>query len=238
MEFRKSDYSYSWAKANYFNFRALNMARNIRNQLNDLFKRLDLPLISIADELSTGKDSSHLSQEMINVILRTFCSAYYVHSAKRHPNRPLFYHYISSTHPDSFLASGASSANSARSLLALHINPSSALLSSITMSQNISQSLNHLDWVIYHDVIYSTRATIRHVSIVDPLWVQPHFDKFLQDVDHLTLSGLSDASLKLKEEKEKQRQLVIEKKQQERNRRIDEARQRYLKRNRTSKETT
>ncbi|CAG8632306.1 11761_t:CDS:1 [Racocetra fulgida] len=176
--YRDSGYSRDWCRDKYFNYRALSMAKSVRDQLRELMAKHDLPLIScrlktyqVKDDGDRHKKKRRNSYQDIKYnaekILESFSTSYYINLAKRHPHRPVFYHYASATGP------GSESIDSNSSLLALHISPTSAL-----HPDNKVVRADDLDWVTYHSVLYTNKALMKVVSKVKLEWVQERLSLF------------------------------------------------------------
>ncbi|CAG8819684.1 20385_t:CDS:1, partial [Racocetra persica] len=157
---------------------ALSMAKSVRDQLRELMAKHDLPLIScrlknyqVKDDGDRHKKKRRNSYQDIKYnaekILESFSTSYYINLAKRHPHRPVFYHYASATGP------GSESIDSNSSLLALHISPTSAL-----HPDNKVVRVDDLDWVTYLSVLYTNKALMKVVSKVKLEWVQERLSLF------------------------------------------------------------
>lgn len=176
-KFRDSGYGRDWCRDKYFNYRALSMAKSIRDQLRELMEKHDLPLVScrlknyqVKDDGRQRKKRRNSYQDVkynVETMLESFSSSYYINLAKRHPHRPVFYHYASATGP------GSESIDSNSSLLALHISPTSAL-----HPDNKVVRVDDLDWVTYHSVLYTNKALMKVVSKVKLEWVQERLGLF------------------------------------------------------------
>ncbi|CAG8715387.1 4808_t:CDS:2 [Dentiscutata erythropus] len=177
-KFRDNGYSRDWCRDKYFNYRALSMAKSIRDQLKELMEKHDLPLVSCRLKNYQVKDDGGRQRKKrrnsyqdvkynVEKMLESFSTSYYINLAKRHPHRPVFYHYASATGP------GSESIDSNSSLLALHISPTSAL-----HPDNKVVRVDDLDWVTYHSVLYTNKALMKVVSKVKLEWVQERLGLF------------------------------------------------------------
>ncbi|CAG8679664.1 6568_t:CDS:2 [Cetraspora pellucida] len=177
-KYRDSGYSRDWCRDKYFNYRALSMAKSVRDQLRELMVKHDLPLIScrlknyqVKDDGDRHRKKRRNSYQDIKYnaekILESFSTSYYINLAKRHPHRPVFYHYASATGP------GSEGIDSNSSLLALHISPTSAL-----HPDNKIVRVDDLDWVTYLSVLYTNKALMKVVSKVKLEWVQERLSLF------------------------------------------------------------
>jgi len=206
------NYSKEWCKKYFLHYRALVMAKNIKNQLELIFQRLNLPILSCRYNNSNVNDdfnernhkrkhkhyNRHSSTEdkdddeiyditMKNydytLILKAVCQAYYMNVAKRITNRPFFYNYKQST-SDTLLKIFNKDQN--KELVPLFIHPSS----SIHLSSH-SQDSHYLEWVIYHHTIFTNRCYLRHVSVIHFEWVKD----LLENVDKIDYSKLFEKDI-------------------------------------------
>ncbi|RUS18718.1 hypothetical protein BC937DRAFT_88422, partial [Endogone sp. FLAS-F59071] len=175
----------TWCREQYLNWRNLDMVRNVRQQLMEVMEKSGLRIVKASrveikekgrkKGTSSRSGSSGGSRKRTAIdpapILKSFLTAYYIHLAKRHANRSLFYHYsIISHHSDAAedTATASASRDSNSSLLALHVSPQSALADD---EAAVSRQRDDLDWVMYTHVTYTTRAIMRVVSKVLWEWV-------------------------------------------------------------------
>jgi len=197
------NYSKEWCKKYFLHYRALVMAKNIKNQLELIFQRLNLPILSCRynkDSHSNEKSHKHkhrhrhhhskteeIDEEIYDttmkdydytLILKAVCQAYYMNVAKRFTNRPYFYNYKQST-SDTLLK--LFNKDQHQELVPLFIHPSSSIHSS-----SHSQDAHYLEWVIYHHTVFTNRCYIRHVSIIHFEWVKD----LLENVDKIDYSKL------------------------------------------------
>jgi len=197
------NYSKEWCKKYFLHYRALVMAKNIKNQLELIFQRLNLPILSCQyhkDNNSNEKSHKHnhkhrhhhskteeIEEDIYDttmkdydytLILKAVCQAYYMNVAKRFTNRPYFYNYKQST-SDTLLK--MFNKDQHQELVPLFIHPSSSIHSS-----SHSQDAHYLEWVVYHHTIFTNRCYIRHVSIIHFEWVKD----LLENVDKIDYSKL------------------------------------------------
>ncbi|CAG8487712.1 11168_t:CDS:2, partial [Scutellospora calospora] len=176
--YRDSGYRRDWCRDRYLNYRALSMAKSVRDQLRELMEKHDLPLISCRLKNYQVNDDGNRQRKKrrnsyqdakynVEKMLESFSSSYYINLAKRHPHRPVFYHYASATGP------GSEIIDSNSSLLALHISPTSSL-----HPDNKVVKVDDLDWVTYHSVLYTNKALMKVVSKVKLEWVQEKLNLF------------------------------------------------------------
>jgi hypothetical protein len=165
-----------WCREHYLRYRALKAAKSVRDQLEEIARKVGLELKSCRRRRDKddrrrdrNRDRSHsradskLDDYDWTLIAQSLCTGFFVNTAKRHPQRPYFYHYLSS-------ASNISDSNS--SLLSLHVSPSSCF-SDETLSMP-------LDWVVYHDVQFVNRANLRIISKIDFSWVEKDLKRVSQ----------------------------------------------------------
>ncbi|KAI8825670.1 P-loop containing nucleoside triphosphate hydrolase protein [Fimicolochytrium jonesii] len=177
-EWESDDFSKDWAYDHYLHYRAMKAARKVREQLTEVMHKLGLPVdSSVASRDHDERDrkrrrrldgrSTHLRPSLDPTpILRAFCTAFYVNTAKRHTQRAVFYPYAPSVaHKSSSLAptSTNTQTRSASQMLALTLHPQSSLAAS---------SHPQCDFVIYNDVQYVNRANMRTVSKIRFEWVE------------------------------------------------------------------
>ncbi|KAJ3113158.1 DEAH-box ATP-dependent RNA helicase prp22 [Phlyctochytrium bullatum] len=192
---QRADEDSEWCRDRYMRLRAMRSAKNVRIQLEDCTRKLGLRLDTCikATNSERGRDKIKSLQRHSKVhamveadelpyedrlddfesvpILRSICAGYFINTAKRHPQLPYFYHYLSSSGLGGGDAGAAGSIESggggdAQSpMLSLHIHPSSCL------ARVSSGNMRGLDWVIYNDVQFVTRANLRVVSRIDFPWV-------------------------------------------------------------------
>ncbi|KAJ1506208.1 DEAH-box ATP-dependent RNA helicase prp22, partial [Coelomomyces lativittatus] len=165
-------YSTSFCKEYFLQFRALLRARNISKQLFAALTRLDKQIVSVRHPETHSIDFSP--------ILQSFCTAFFCNLAKKHPSQPFFYQY-----------SIANETNLADTTLL-----SFSTQSTCCLNQSIENGL--VDWVFYHDVVYTTRAQMRHVTSILKLdWVEPYLDR-MNRAKTLSLSGNTPSSCREK----------------------------------------
>jgi HrpA-like RNA helicase len=131
-------------------------------------------------------------------LLKSLLTAYFINLAKRHARRPIFYHCASTSSHSALAIDNTSEHHTPNSvekdlhtstnpyLLALSLHPSSALLKSGTEADHHQQQhdvhvggrvmpmndvRDDVDWVIYHELMYTQRAHMRVSSKVLFEWV-------------------------------------------------------------------
>ncbi|KAJ3334228.1 hypothetical protein HDU76_006600 [Blyttiomyces sp. JEL0837] len=189
----------SWCRARYLRYRALRSARNVRKQLEEIVRGLGLKLTSCRIPSRSRPDQSssqsrrsrgkhrnddpegeefvmndYLEDYNATPILQALSSGFFLNTAKRHTQKPFFYHYLGATgstnsevnlNKKSIRGDGDDSMTGSPSFLSLHIHPSSCL-ADLTTHANRS-----VEWVVYNDVQYINRANMRIVSRIDFSWV-------------------------------------------------------------------
>ncbi|TPX76128.1 hypothetical protein CcCBS67573_g02580 [Chytriomyces confervae] len=142
---------------------------------------------------------SHDSKQILaeydaQAILKALCTGLFSNTAKRHPQRAYFYHYLTSA-----VKSGgevSSSSANANALLSLHLSPTSCLAGPTTnaggMGINDAILRSGLEWVLYQDVQFVTRANMRIVSRIDFGWVEEGISR-VRGCDSARLLGLVEA---------------------------------------------
>eukprot|EP00835_Amoeboradix_gromovi_P005843 NODE_597_length_6263_cov_0.206035.p1 type:complete len:680 gc:universal NODE_597_length_6263_cov_0.206035:2531-492(-) len=146
-EFVKSGKSKSWCFDYFINNKAMITAHRIYLQLCQIMEQNKLPIIR-----NVGNSS---------VILKSFLTAYFTNIAKKHGNQPMYYHYLSTTYPN-YVPSGLVNKDALKSkehLMSLYLNKQSNL--------NANGSANV---VMYHDILYTSRATMICCSKVEMDW--------------------------------------------------------------------
>lgn len=176
------DFSKDWCFDNYIHHRALRAARNIRGQLSSLLEKLGFRIERCRlREKKRYRDDPDESDP--KPILKSLCAAFYTNLARQQRDRPFFVQYSTGT----VLGKGGNDGG----LLALHLQPNSALF-----SESLSIT-SQLDWVIYTDISYTSRANMRNVSRVDVAWAEPYLTR-IKLMDDEKLSGHRNASKQTK----------------------------------------
>ncbi|KAJ3135797.1 ATP-dependent RNA helicase dhx8 [Physocladia obscura] len=211
----------AWCTTRFLKARSLRNAKNVRMQLEDIMRILDVNVsttcrvVSAADFDSKKKslaatakrkrqeqfqrpsrrhsidyddydchaedyedddDKDFLAEYDSKPILKSICAGFFINTAKRHPHRPSFYHYLSST--------SATASNSNSASLSLHVSPTSCLFGSGLDSDGFGSNSGvrgvtgqNLDWVVYHDLQFVRCANMRIVSRIDFRWVQEGIER-------------------------------------------------------------
>ncbi|KAI8996726.1 P-loop containing nucleoside triphosphate hydrolase protein [Gaertneriomyces semiglobifer] len=173
---RDHDYSKDWAYEHYLHFRALTAARSIRKQLSACMEKLGLPIMSSEQhnskrpKLNQGRQALPWHAIDSIAVIRSFCSAFFPNVARRHAQRSYFYHFPTSR------SEAASTAQ-----IALFLHPQSSLA---------GDREGRLDWVLFNDIMYVNRATMRVVSIIHFEWVETLMGRLdVMDESKLISSG-------------------------------------------------
>ncbi|KAI8811883.1 P-loop containing nucleoside triphosphate hydrolase protein [Cladochytrium replicatum] len=167
----------SFARRNYLHIRALQAAKNVREQLEEIMVDLKLP-----NTEGNRKRRRYDERERVRSndakfspagdldrtpVIKALCSAFFLHLAQRHASRPYFFHYLSARGGQTTTDAGGVAGSG---MMALSIHPSSAATFSFS-------DLMHLDFVVYHDLQFSARAFMRTVSRVDFRWIEPLLER-------------------------------------------------------------
>lgn len=167
-----------WCREHHFNYRSLKNAREVDRQLKDIMVRMKLDIQSC---LAPSTHWRQIPARDVVPVLKSLLTSFYTNIAKRQVNRPLFYHYAS-TSSHSALALPSPSAHEETKLehqvhgtvnlylLALTLHPTSALLMTSADGQHVVRS--EVDWVMYHDIVYTNRAHMRHASKILFEWAE------------------------------------------------------------------
>lgn len=174
-EWRRHDQDREWCKRRWVRWRSLETADKIRDQLKEIAERLGM-------RWERGNRKS---------LLLAVCNGYFLHTAKRHANRPIFYHYLQGT---------------GGTLVGLHLSGDSVL--------NIPMDGEETEWVIYHEVVYAMRAVMRVVSRINRLWVQQGLMKAQTVYAAIKPKAVEDKkpveNIEVQEETRKKRELEVE----------------------------
>jgi HrpA-like RNA helicase len=174
-QFEKSRFSKSWCSDHYLNYRSLSNANNIRGQLKGIVQNFSA--------LDKSKLKEIKSDEIpVKSILQCLSTSYFLNVAKRHPSKSHFYHY--GTTSSALVPSDSSHMQS--ELLALYIHPTSSLAYKLDPSRSHH---SNIEWVIYHEMVYTSQAMIKTVSKVLFEWPKPYIDRLLT-MDDNKLSGI------------------------------------------------
>jgi HrpA-like RNA helicase len=225
--YRDCGYDVDWCRDRYFNHRALSMARNVREQIQDIMEKVGLPIVSCRRHESDDDKERRRKRPKMHYrdadcdpepILRSLSTAFYIHLSKRHPHRPVFYHYAS--------GAASESVDSNSSLLALHISPTSALY-----PENKVVKIESLEWLIYHAIVYTNKALMKTVSKIRYDWVEERMNLF-KKLTKVRLDGgqkenesnerdnESESDLVTKQNKDKEK-IAVRLSDEEKNRRLE-----------------
>ena len=156
------NYSKDFCIRNFFHYRALSAARNVRKQLLTTMQRHHLHLHSCI-----SKPCEKMPSSARIPVLSSLGAGFYVNTAKKHHGRPYFFPYLTSI----------SDSTSTTKTLALYITPQSFLN---------TVDAGKLDWVIYNDIQYTTKVQMRVVSRIDFSMIKVLFGRVeLMDVRKL-----------------------------------------------------
>lgn len=132
-QWKETKYSTQWCFENFIQYRSMKRARDIRDQLESLLERVEIPLVS--------NPNSH------EEIRKCITSGFFYHTAKLESSGS----YRTIKHKQN-----------------VHIHPNSALFQALPR------------WVIYHELVFTTKEFMRQVIEVDPKWlveIAPHYYK-------------------------------------------------------------
>eukprot|EP01132_Coremiostelium_polycephalum_P007521 gene7521-9244_t len=132
-QWRESGYSIQWCFENFIQHRTMKKARDVRDQLESLMERVEIPLTSNPDDTEG--------------IRKSIVSGYFYHTAKLEKSGL----FRTTKHNQS-----------------VQIHPSSCLF------------LNAPRWVVYHELVFTTKEFMRQVIEIQPNWlfeIAPHFYK-------------------------------------------------------------
>ncbi|KAJ3309154.1 DEAH-box ATP-dependent RNA helicase prp22 [Boothiomyces sp. JEL0838] len=93
---RDSGYSQDWCRDNFFHYRALNVAKNIRSQLLSAMKQHKLEIYSLTHK-------QKIPPSCRQPILKSLCSGFYMNTVKKQKGKTVFYPYIASLEGQSTL---------------------------------------------------------------------------------------------------------------------------------------
>ncbi|KAJ3024548.1 UNVERIFIED_CONTAM: putative pre-mRNA-splicing factor ATP-dependent RNA helicase dhx16 [Siphonaria sp. JEL0065] len=155
----------------------------------------------------------HIEDELddfdYHAVIKSLCTGFFSNTAKRHPQRNHFYHYLAASgignnNPTSTNSTNQNShQDSNTALLSLHIQPTSCLAGPSTNLGGISDSVSfsNLEWVLFHDIQFVNRANMRIVSRIDFGWVQEGIGK-VSKCDLNRLLGVKEVPLASRNEEE------------------------------------
>ena len=210
--FKRANFSSSWARDHFLHFRALKQARSIRRQLKSQLRSRNLTATSCWTD-ATGYDAPK--------ILSALCQGFYINAARKHPSSDVFY--------------AVGFARAAHNL-ALYVHPSSTFFASKT------RGVDTLDWVVFHELTYTSRAFMRSVSAVSGVWLDALLPR-IRALDEVALSGGSalkadseegqkgEGEEKEEEKEEERRKRQVEEEESRkraREEKANEARERFL----------
>jgi HrpA-like RNA helicase len=139
---KASGFSKDFCSDNFLHFRALTAARNVLEQLINVMRHHKLHYSSCMKS-----PYEKLSSTYRIPVLSALGAGYYLHTAKKQPNRSSFILYV-----------GSIKESETSQMIAMHLSPQSVL-------GKISSE--KIDWVIFNDVQYTNKAHMRVVSRID-----------------------------------------------------------------------
>lgn len=162
---QENNCSKDWCYEKFIHYRAIRNAERVRSQLLDIMNRLRLHIHHCSRTKRDALDPIP--------ILKALSTAYYVHTGKKHPQRPYYYPYLSVSGNHESISSN---------MMALYIGPQSSLFSELP------------DWVVYNDIQFVNRAQMRVVSRIDFSMVSVLLGR-VKLMDLARLSGISSSTI-------------------------------------------
>ncbi|KAJ3073157.1 ATP-dependent RNA helicase dhx8 [Podochytrium sp. JEL0797] len=145
-----------------------------------------------------------------HAILKSVSAGFFSNTAKRHPQRNHFYHYLAASGASTGTTGISSAQDSNAALLSLHIQPGSCLSGPSSNIGGISDTISsNLEWVVYHDVQFVNRANMRTVSRIDFSWVEKGIQR-VAGCDVKKLLGLVDEVVEEVEPKKGKRKRTVD----------------------------
>ena len=148
-----------WAKRQNMNLRALLRARDIRRQLRNTLVRMGLPV------QSCGGDSV--------AIRRAIIAGYFAQVARLCPDGQ--YRSVRDTAATTTRRNQNSSVSSLDDPSILYIHPLSVLHTLVTQSAAPKPG-----WLLYHELVHTSKPYMRELSVVDPKWLQQMAPQFYE----------------------------------------------------------
>ncbi|KAI8096649.1 P-loop containing nucleoside triphosphate hydrolase protein [Halteromyces radiatus] len=166
-----------WCQDNYIHGKVLETALRVRDQLMDVMKKLNLPIVH-APRIQSSKQGKRQQDENESIdaipILKSFLTGYFSNVANKGAHRHVFSHYSPDKH---FLMDGGIASmehqlddhHTTGSLVALYLHP---LCSFSDMLDRHKIRYRELDWVMYMHVTYTNKAVMKGVSKIIWDWVK------------------------------------------------------------------
>jgi HrpA-like RNA helicase len=222
-EWKANDKSRSWCKDTFINYKTLENADHVRSQLSDVMDKLKLNIIRASRiQRERKKSSSHRKHHHRRVgedergttadpvpILQSFLTGYFTNIANKAAHRSVFRHFA----PDEHLNSD-STATTSSALVALHLHPLCALSD---MLDRHKLQYSELEWVMYTNITYTTKAVMKGVSKILWDWVKNGDGQArIQQLPHTRLTGEAQPNMEALDlqAQQKEKQIELEKKQQ------------------------
>jgi HrpA-like RNA helicase len=220
IEWKANDKSRTWCKDTFINYKTLESADNVRSQLLDVMDKLNLNIVRAPRIQERKKSSSHrhrrrrVGQDKEGntadpvPILQSFLAGYFTSLANKATHRSVFRHFAPDEHFNSDTATPASSA-----LVALHLHPLCALSD---MLDRHKLQYSELEWVMYTNITYTTKAVMKGVSKIVWDWVKNSDGHArIQQLPHARLTGEAQPNMEELdlEAQQKQEQIELEKMQ-------------------------
>ncbi|KAJ3336375.1 hypothetical protein HDU93_002931 [Gonapodya sp. JEL0774] len=189
-----SGYDREWCFGTYVHHRAMKTAQNVREQIKQIMQRLGLDTDKSCSSRRVDKDKVKSGSKKRGwaapdgeydptPVLKALCAAFYPNAAKRHVDRPYYYSYAASSG-----LSKVSRVDSNSGMLAMYVHAQSAL------HEEPGSGDSGIEWVVYNDVVFTNKATMRQVSQVDYSWIE-HLLPKLGQIDDEKLTGRTAVEL-------------------------------------------
>lgn len=154
----QNKFSEVWCEQNYIQFRHMTEAKDIRRQLKGILQRKYSP------EQLAVECPNHKVKENIG---RAFTAGYFRQLAMKRPVGRAAYQIFS-------LDGRASTSGGAAGKTETFLHPSSALFKAKTPPK----------WIIYHEVLRTTKAFMSQAFTIEPIWVKEGAPEFAQKVEN------------------------------------------------------
>lgn len=227
IEWKANDKSRNWCKDTFINYKTLESADHVRSQLQDVMDKLKLNIVRgprTQQRKKSSKSSSHRRHHRRHVgedndgtaadpvpILQSFLAGYFTNIANKAPHRSVFRHFAPDEHLNNDMSASSSSSST---LVALHLHPLCAL-SDILNRHKLQYS--ELEWVMYTNITYTTKAVMKGVSKILWDWVKNGDGQArIKKLPHARLTGEEQPNMEVLdlEAQQKEEQLELEKQQQ------------------------
>ena len=195
----ETNYSKEWTRNNFLQWRALNRARDIREQLENLLERVEIEVISVREYIKENNlinyenmDKGLLDENDPNAVVagitkevefigKALCSGLFMRVAKFDASKGKYKCIKSKSsvmiHPSSSLAHTMNSlkgntGNNSNS------NNNPHRMGGRNKGKNDNNKLNPPKWVLFSELVLTTQEYMRNVIEIEPTWlyeVAPHY---------------------------------------------------------------